>query len=136
MIAALLGGVLIGCSANIVEWAFGKPAGISGITASVISRDQTRWYSFFLLGLMVTGTVVALWTPELLVPTRDRSLLAMGIAGLLVGVGVRMGNGCTSGHGVCGVSRRRPRSILATTVFIAVGIGTVAALRVLMPGGV
>ena len=135
MMLALGGGVLIGCAANLIEWAFGDPAGVSGITASVLGRRRQSWHHFFVLGMVSTGVVLALFFPELIVAIGHRSLPAMAAAGLLVGVGVRLGSGCTSGHGVCGISRRRPRSIVATMTFIAVGMCTVTLIRTLMPGG-
>jgi uncharacterized membrane protein YedE/YeeE len=135
MILSLGGGILIGCAANLIEWAFGDPAGISGITSSVLGQRRQSWHSFFILGLVATGVVLALFFPDLVVATADRSLIAMAAAGLLVGVGVRLGSGCTSGHGVCGISRRRPRSFVATTTFIAVGMCTVTLIRTLHSGG-
>lgn len=135
IILALTGGLLIGCAANLIEWAFGQTTGVSGITASMLNRSKSSWHGFFLLGLLGTGVVLALFFPEMVVATRGRSIAAMAVAGIFVGVGVRMGGGCTSGHGVCGISRRRPRSFLATLIFIAVGMLTVTAIRMLMPGG-
>ena len=90
---------------------------------------DSAWRLVFLGGLVAGGIVAALATPDRLAFTLDRSLPMMAIGGLLVGLGTRIGNGCTSGHGVCGIARFSPRSIVATITFIAAGVVTVFALK-------
>jgi uncharacterized membrane protein YedE/YeeE len=122
----LLGGVLIGAGAALLLWRNGQVAGISGIAASVIRGEpgETGWRLGFLVGLVAPAAVVGL-DPSL--PGDNLSLLAL--SGLLVGVGTRIGSGCTSGHGVCGVSNLSPRSIVATLIFMATAMLTVAVVR-------
>ena len=129
----LVGGVLIGLAAAIMLLGSGRIAGISGIAAQAlrISRGSmpvsSAW--LFLLGLPLGSLVVVLAKGGL--DGRFASPLVLAIAGLLVGVGTRLGSGCTSGHGVCGVSRLSQRSLVATAVFMATGIATVAAMNAL-----
>lgn len=132
-LAGLAGGVLIGLAAALMLLGAGRIAGVSGIAAratgisdSSMSRSSA-W--LFLIGLPLGAGLVALWSGGL--EARFASPLVLGLAGLLVGAGSRLGSGCTSGHGVCGVSRLSQRSIVATLVFMASGIGTVALLNFL-----
>ena len=122
-IASLIGGVLVGLSAATMLLMNGKIAGISGIFAGILNpvKGDTLWKSCFVVGLLVGGMLL-----KPLVSTaydfgvvRPYSVLA--VAGLLVGYGTRLGNGCTSGHGVCGIGRLSPRSLVATATFIATG---------------
>lgn len=135
-IASTIGGVLIGLSATILLLFNGRVAGISGIFAGALfpsgSREGWRWA--FLAGLLGGGLIMTFVTPSLFAVTYDRTLWMVAIAGLLVGVGVRMGSGCTSGHGVCGLSRFSPRSLIATVSFIFTGAVTVFVTRLLMGG--
>ena len=127
MIKSLIGGVLIGLSASLLLLLRGKMAGISGILAGVlfpVARD-TEWRLLFLTGLLAAGLIVFAVEPSAFANTLVRSVPALAIAGLLVGIGVRVGGGCTSGHGVCGVSRLSLRSIIATLSFIVFGAVTV-----------
>jgi uncharacterized membrane protein YedE/YeeE len=126
--SALLGGALIGTSASLLLMVNGRIAGISGILAGLIdppvADGERSWRAALLLGLLLGG--VALW---LLAPERFHGALsspgAILAAGLLVGIGTRLSGGCTSGHGVCGVSRLSARSIAATVTFVAAGMITV-----------
>jgi uncharacterized protein len=103
----------------------GRVAGISGIFRGVFRgrTGDTGWRLLFLVGLLAGGALVARLLPGS-VTAPPRSLLMTAIAGLLVGVGVTLGGGCTSGHGVCGISSGSKRSIVATVVFMATGIAT------------
>jgi len=125
-IASTLGGVLIGLSAAMLMLFHGRIAGISGIFGGVLRRPSgdTRWRLAFVLGLVVGGLVLGFAAPQWFVVEVERSPLAIIIAGLAVGFGTRLGSGCTSGHGVCGISRFSRRSILATVTFMAVGAAT------------
>jgi len=128
---ALLGGALIGLAAVIMMATIGKIAGISGIFSSTLKPTSALpWQWAFISGLLVSGLLVHwLYRP---IPLQIEShTLVLIVAGLLVGFGTRLGNGCTSGHGVCGVSRFSPRSLVATAVFVGVGILTVLVLRLL-----
>ncbi|TCD04981.1 YeeE/YedE family protein [Erythrobacteraceae bacterium CFH 75059] len=132
-LAGLAGGVLIGLAAALMLLGAGRIAGVSGITARAvglsdggISRDGA-WA--FVLGLPLGALVVALLSGG--IDARFANPVTLAIAGLLVGIGTRLGSGCTSGHGVCGVSRLSRRSLVATAVFMAFGIGTVAVMNLL-----
>jgi uncharacterized membrane protein YedE/YeeE len=137
IIMALCGGILIGLSVTIMLIAMGRVTGISGITYNFVTRKTNDWIwrGFFLLGLIVGGFVLRLVYPTTLESTLDFGVAQIAIAGLLVGFGTVLGNGCTSGHGVCGISRFSLRSITATITFMAFGIVTVAAMRFLFFGG-
>lgn len=127
---SLAGGSLIGLAASLVLWTHGRVAGISGIFSGLLGRPPAdiAFRVAFLLGLVAAGLGVALVLPEL-VPSASPSIGVAAIAGLVVGFGTRLGNGCTSGHGVCGVSRLAPRSIVATMTFMATGALTVFVIR-------
>lgn len=126
-LASTLGGMLIGLSAALVLFGLGRIAGVSGIFGGLLlrKRGDVAWRLAFVLGLLVGGLVMASAAPQLFTVAIDRTLATVAVAGLLVGVGTRMGNGCTSGHGVCGISRGSPRSLVATLSFMATGILTV-----------
>ena len=138
LVSALGGGALIGLAASIWLLALGQIAGISGILAGVLPGDPSNapirtQRAAFLAGLIAMGVVMKVVAPrvfgsELGVSRQHLTLFA--IAGLLVGIGTRVGGGCTSGHGVCGLSRGSRRSIVATATFIAVAALTVYARRV------
>jgi hypothetical protein len=128
--SALAGGALIGISASLLLLANGRVAGVSGMLGGVLvpTRGDVAWRIWFLAGLLIAGALAAVVAPAAL-GASPRSLPLIGVAGLLVGVGTRLGNGCTSGHGVCGISRLAPRSIAATVTFIAAGMGAGVVLR-------
>src|SRR5688572_20454298 len=115
---ALLGGMLIGLAAALL-WIFGgRLAGVSGIAGGLIAPAQPaserRWRALFVLGLVVGGVLVGQLWPSAFEFALHRSALTLAVAGVLVGVGTRLGGGCTSGHGVCGIGRLSPRSVVAT----------------------
>ncbi len=128
---ALAGGALIGLSASLLLLTHGKIAGISGILGGLLARDDgergTRLS--FVVGLLAAGVVLLVARPASFPSTPGAPLAVLALAGLLVGFGTRLGSGCTSGHGVCGVSRLSPRSLVATATFIAAGIATVWVTR-------
>jgi len=133
--APLAGGALIGSSAALLLWLNGRVVGISGMLGGMLApvRGDVSWRALALLGLVLAGVIGMLVAPEQ-IGRSPRSLPVLALAGLFVGIGTRLSNGCTSGHGVCGVSRLSPRSLVATATFIATGVLTVLALRVLGAG--
>lgn len=129
---ALFGGLLIGTAASILLLSHGRIAGVSGILAGLLFvRDaDTRCRAGFVGGLLLVGLALAVLEPAAVVAPHA-SLAIVAVAGVLVGFGSRLGNGCTSGHAVCGVSRLSPRSLVATATFLGTGMLTVAAVRLL-----
>jgi uncharacterized membrane protein YedE/YeeE len=136
-IPALIGGALVGLSASLYLFAHGKVAGISGIYGAVLRRGtgDRSIRLWFLAGLLFAGLVARFVAPMALASTWTSTLPVALIAGLLVGFGTQLGNGCTSGHGVCGLSRLSIRSLVATGTFIATGIATVFVVRHVLGGG-
>jgi len=122
-IASLIGGMLIGLSAATLLYFQGRIAGISGIVGGLLQPRQgdTGWRAAFVLALLLGGVGGAFILPNAFEMRLERSLGALVVAGLLVGFGTRLGSGCTSGHGVCGVSRISKRSLVATLTFMALG---------------
>jgi uncharacterized membrane protein YedE/YeeE len=127
-ISALLGGALIGLAATLLYAGIGRIAGISGILNGAIEQRAERgWRIAFLLGLIAAAGA---WLYGNGITPRDGFPLAwLLLAGLLVGFGTRLGNGCTSGHGICGLARLSRRSLIAVLVFMGGGIATVYVLR-------
>jgi hypothetical protein len=125
-IPALLGGVLIGLAASLLLFTHGKVAGISGIFGQLLRAEtpDRAFRTFFVLGLVASGVVAALARPAAIGQPVVGSLALLGVAGVLVGLGTRIGGGCTSGHGVCGMSRLSVRSVIATMTFMATGFAT------------
>lgn len=127
----ILGGVIIGLAATLMLFFTGRVTGISGIVGGVISSktpDKT-WRILFLVGLILGGYVLKILQPEMFTVISSATSSDYVLAGFLVGFGTLMGNGCTSGHGVCGISRFSPRSIIATITFITAGIISVVVFR-------
>jgi len=122
-IASTIGGLLIGLSASLMLLLHGKIAGISGIVGGLLKprAGDVAWRLLFVGGLVVGGVAFALLSPDVLTDNLQRSTLTTVAAGLLVGVGTRLGNGCTSGHGVCGLTRFSPRSAVAVVTFMSTG---------------
>jgi len=126
---------MIGLSAVLLMASMGRIAGISGIASSLLTgvRDQ-GWRIVFLLGLVAAPWLLSLLRGESAIGAPVVSWPWMAAAGLLVGVGTRIGSGCTSGHGVCGVARLSRRSLLATVFFVVAGMATVFVIRHLLGG--
>lgn len=132
---ATLGGLMIGTAAVMLLWFNGRIAGISGITNGMFGKDRTEvgWRVAFVVGLIASGFLYQLLSPAPLIARTDFPTWLTVVAGLLVGFGTRLGNGCTSGHGICGVGRLSLRSIVATMTFVLVGmLVATAASRVLL----
>jgi uncharacterized membrane protein YedE/YeeE len=129
-ISGLAGGLLIGLSATLLLWANGRIAGISGILGGLItpSRGDTGWRLAFMIGLLAGGVVYSLATGGMDVDIQV-SWPWMLVGGFIVGFGTRLGSGCTSGHGVCGVGRMSQRSIVAMCTFMLTAGLTVFAVR-------
>lgn len=128
--SALIGGLIIGVSAALFILMNGRIAGISGIIGGLLKpmKHDVLWRVAFVAGLFMAPTLYSLFAqmPDIQVDTNYPLLV---LAGLLVGIGTRYGSGCTSGHGICGISRLSPRSIIATCVFMSSGIITVFIMR-------
>jgi len=137
--ASLAGGVLIGAAAAIMVLWLGRIAGISGIVGNLLqastwrSPQQWAWRLAFVVGMLAAPLVWQLFAPLPQVNMPSNPLLIIA-AGLLVGFGTRLGSGCTSGHGVCGLSRLSLRSLAATLMFMATGVITVFVLRHVVGG--
>lgn len=131
-----IGGVLIGAAAVLLMATLGRVAGISGIAGSLIRRgvSDRGWRLAFVAGLLIAPLLLWLLHGDSGIGAPQVSLPWMALAGLLVGVGTGIGGGCTSGHGVCGIARLSPRSLLATAIFMAFGIATVFVVRHLLGG--
>jgi uncharacterized membrane protein YedE/YeeE len=135
-LSAAIGGAMIGLGAAVLLLLSGRIAGISGIVGGALSRPHgdTAWRLLFVAGL-VLGAGAVVWTMPLpFTPRSGFSPVLLVVAGLLVGIGTRMGSGCTSGHGVCGLARFSPRSLVATLTFMATGIATVFVIRHVVGG--
>jgi uncharacterized membrane protein YedE/YeeE len=135
-ILSSIGGVLIGLSASVLLLFNGRIAGISGIYSGLLApkAGETAWRLAFVGGLVLGGAAMFLIVPQLFTVDYGRTLPMVALAGLIVGFGVRLGSGCTSGHGVCGISRLSPRSLVATVVFMFTGALTVFLVRTFFGG--
>ena len=124
LVSPIVGGAMIGTAATLLLLLTGRIAGISGIVAGLLNaREPDRaWRVAFVAGLFGMGAVLAALWPAGFAIEITRPLWLVLVAGLLVGFGSRLGNGCTSGHGVCGLSRLSPRSLAVTLTFITTGI--------------
>ncbi len=131
--SALAGGLLIGLAAAVFVLLNGRSAGISGIVGGLLrpGGGHFGWQAAFVIGLLVSPALYAL-AVALLRPTIDASWGALVVAGLFVGIGTRYGSGCTSGHGVCGLSRLSLRSLVATAAFMVADFVTVFVARHLL----
>ena len=128
-VSALIGGALIGIAATLLLALNGRIAGVSGVLGRLFDPvpGDVAWRVVFLLGLMLGARAYGLFQPVRIEVTS--SIIVLVIGGLLVGYGTQLGNGCTSGHGVCGIARLSPRSIVATLVFMASAAITVYLVR-------
>ena len=135
-IAALLGGALIGLSASLLLLLQGRIAGISGILGGLLppTAGDADWRVAFVAGLVAAGAVATIAAPAAFDATPLRSVGVTALAGLLVGYGTRLGNGCTSGHGICGLSRLSGRSLVSVLSFMAAGGVTVYVVEHLLGG--
>ena len=131
----LIGGVLLGFSAIWLLLTLGRIAGISGIAWGSLAGPDRGWRWLFLLGLLLGGLLTHTVIGQPLPDESAAPAWLIAISGLLVGIGTRMGGGCTSGHGVCGLGRRSPRSVTATLTFMSLGIVTVFAMQNLIGSG-
>jgi uncharacterized membrane protein YedE/YeeE len=134
-ILSLAGGILIGLSAAGAFVLFGRILGMTGILARTLDIDfgEGSWRLFFLIGLVVTPLVLSLIAPS---PHgfEPMGLIPLIVGGFLVGYGTRVGSGCTSGHGICGISRLSKRSIAATCTFMTTAVITVYVIRHVLGG--
>lgn len=131
LLLATFGGVLIGLSATMLLWGIGRIAGICGIAFSLLAPkiDGRLWRFLFVVGLIV-GALIAHPLFNIEIPQAATSNLGLLIGGgLLVGFGTQIANGCTSGHGICGLARRSNRSLVATLVFMVAGMLTMFVFR-------
>ena len=137
LVRALLGGLLVGGASVGLLLANGRIAGISGITGGLLARPDrdTPWRASFLAGLLVGGVALRWADPAAFGPSPAGSPLVVALAGLLVGFGARLGSGCTSGHGICGLARLSPRSAVSVGTFMAAAGVTVFVVRHLLGGG-
>ena len=127
----LAGGILIGIAASMMLLFSGRIAGISGIFGGMLFQQgkERAWRLSFVVGLIAGGILLYTINAEVFENSSGRGILAVNIAGLLVGIGTRIGGGCTSGHGVCGIGRLSVRSIVATVTFVFAGMITVALFK-------
>ena len=127
----LTGGILIGISASMMLLFSGRIAGVSGIFGGMLFQQgkERAWRLSFITGLIVGGILLYAINAEFFENSSGRGLLAVNIAGFLVGIGTRIGGGCTSGHGVCGIGRLSVRSIVATVTFVFAGMLAVVLFK-------
>jgi uncharacterized protein len=130
-ISAAIGGALIGLAAVLLMLFNGRIAGVSGIAAGLINprSDDRLWRATFILGLIAAPLSAMLIGHRMPMPQLPTSYLTIALGGLLVGFGTRLGNGCTSGHGICGISRLSLRSVVATGTFMIAAMIVVAITR-------
>jgi uncharacterized membrane protein YedE/YeeE len=131
---SLIGGAMIGVAVTLMLLFNGRVTGISGIISSSLSKPTKEglWRWLFLGGMLTGGAIMHTLHPELFSNLSGRSTLAVLFAGILVGYGTVMGGGCTSGHGICGLSRLSVRSIIATLTFMLFGFLTVLFVRLIL----
>jgi uncharacterized membrane protein YedE/YeeE len=135
-IPSLLGGMILGLAAALYVFLHGRILGVSGIVAGLLhpKLTDTAWRLSLVLGLISAPFLAALFFGIIPIVEIDSSWLAIVIAGLLVGFGAHYGSGCTSGHGICGLSRLSPRSLVATLAFMSAGFVMVFVIRHLIGG--
>lgn len=137
-VSALIGGLLIGSAATLLLLLNGRIAGVSGIAGGLLAtnprprRNEIAWRVLFIVGLMIGAAAYGAFMPVTIRIEAPLPVLAVG--GLLVGFGTRLGSGCTSGHGVCGIARLSQRSLVATAVFVAAAMITVFLVRHVVGG--
>jgi len=133
---AFVGGTLIGLASVLMLLFNGKILGVSGIVGGIFQKasKENTWRYLFLTGLLAGGGILRLILPSAFTFSLTRSVYALIAAGVLVGYGTRLGNGCTSGHGICGISRLSPRSTMATLTFMGFGAAVVFVINQLLGG--
>ena len=131
-VLASIGGVLIGLSAIFLMYFNGRVLGVSGIASNLVSSTSSNKICSvaFMLGILISAAVLKQMNPAWITGALNISLPLLFVAGILVGVGTRLGNGCTSGHGVCGIARLSKRSLAATVTFMVVGTSTVCVINI------
>lgn len=135
LFSSLIGGVLIGLAATLLLWLNGRVAGNSGIIGQCFPLNKNNlWRFFYVIGLLTGGSIYLQLFPQSSHLHYNPSIGKLIAAGLLVGFGTRLGSGCTSGHGICGLARLSPRSLTATIVFMLTGVLIVWIIR--QTGGV
>lgn len=129
--ASLLGGIILGLASALMLILFGRIMGISGIVGTALERpkNDTLWRLVFIAGLVSSAIVFTPLIDVFRTTPIETNLWLIALGGLLVGYGTRLGSGCTSGHGICGISRLSVRSLVATGVFMVAGIVTVAIIQ-------
>ena len=133
-VSALVGGALIGLAAVLLMLLNGRIAGVSGILGEALTGDDRGWRLAFLAGLVAAPLLLGAVGRPVPTPWMPSSFAIVIAAGLLVGFGTRLGGGCTSGHGICGIARLSPRSITATAMFMATAILVVGLTRHVLGG--
>lgn len=130
-VSAFTGGLLIGLSATLLLFLNGRIAGISGMLGGLISTAgfERYWRVAFLVGIVLGAYVFSLFRPDMIDLRANYPVWLLALGGFLVGFGTRMGNGCTSGHAICGIARFSVRSIVATLTFMLTGFVTVYVIR-------
>jgi len=130
IIQSLIGGSIIGIAVSLLLLFNGKVLGVSGILGELFNHPLSKnyWRLFFVLGLLISPLIYSIFHPIPLIEISSNKLLII-VAGLLVGFGSRLGSGCTSGHGVCGLARLSVRSLIATMTFIFFGFVTVFVIQ-------
>lgn len=138
VMSSLLGGAIIGLASGLLLLFNGRIAGISGILGGAVlpRTGEWLWRALFLIGLGIGGLTSSGFNLGVISFDLERSMPALIVAGLLVGFGTRMGGGCTSGHGVCGMGRLSPRSMVGTATFFLTGVATVYIVNHLMGGSI
>lgn len=136
LLAPLIGGMLIGTATTLLMLFYGKIFGVSGIIGGLFGTADKDydWRIAIILGFLTGGLFLSVFLPHNLTNTVVRSPVATIVAGLLVGFGTRLGSGCTSGHGICGISRFSMRSMIAVMTFMVAGALTVAVIRMVFGG--
>ena len=137
-VESLVGGIVIGIAALVLLRFYGRIAGISGIFGGLFpfNTGETLWRMVFLAGLITGGVILSFLHSGTVTFELTYSNPALILAGLLVGIGSRMGNGCTSGHGICGLGRLEPRSVVAVLTFMVTGILTAVLVQQLLGGAI
>ena len=132
--SALFGGALIGLSVTLLLLFNGRMAGISGIMKGLFNAPENErvWRFTFLCGLIIGAFIFQSISPDFIVPRQGYPLWLVALGGFFVGIGTRLGNGCTSGHGICGIANLSKRSIFATLTFMGFGMLTVYIIRHLL----